>query len=95
MVKNGSKPINDNNSTTEHKNSKRLSDDKLLAKKWKKIDWKQAQKEVNRLKIRISKATKEKKFGIVKRLQYLLAHSFYAKVLSVKKVTTNKGKKTT
>lgn len=87
--------MNDNNSTTEHKNSERLSDDKLLAKKkWKEIDWKQAEKEVNRLQTRIAKATKEKKFGIVKRLQYLLAHSFYAKALSVRKVTTNKGKKT-
>ena len=30
----------------------------------------------------------------MKRLQYLLTHSYYAKVLAVRKVTTNKGKKT-
>ena len=30
----------------------------------------------------------------MKRLQYLLTHSYYAKALAVRKVTTNKGKKT-
>jgi RNA-directed DNA polymerase len=30
----------------------------------------------------------------VKRLQYLLTHSYYAKLIAVRKVTTNKGKKT-
>jgi RNA-directed DNA polymerase len=43
---------------------------------------------------RIAKAVKERKWYLVKRLQYLLTHSFYAKLLAVKNVTKNKGKRT-
>ena len=60
---------------------------------WKGIDWKQAEENVNRLQIRIVKATLEQKWRLVKRLQYLVTHSFYAKAL-VRRVSTNKGKKT-
>ena len=86
--------MNGNNSTTETIVSERLSDSKLLATQWKTIDWKKAEQEVNRLQVRIVKATQEKKWNTVKRLQYLLTHSFYAKALAVRRVTTNKGKKT-
>lgn len=86
--------MNDNNSMTETVISERLSDSKLLAMQWKSIDWKKAEKEVNRLQVRIVKATQEKKWNTVKRLQYLLTHSFHAKALAVRRVTTNKGKKT-
>lgn len=61
---------------------------------WKGIDWKQAEENVNRLQIRIVKATLEQKWRLVKRLQYLVTHSFYAKALAVRRVSTNKGKKT-
>ena len=44
--------------------------------------------------MRIAKAVKENKHGKVKTLQYLLTNSFYAKLLAVKRVTSNKGKKT-
>ncbi|WHH60035.1 reverse transcriptase N-terminal domain-containing protein [Petroclostridium sp. X23] len=50
--------------------------------------------EVNRLQTRIAKATKDNNRNKVKRLQYLLTHSFYAKAFAVRKVTTNKGKNT-
>jgi RNA-directed DNA polymerase len=43
---------------------------------------------------RITKAVKERKWHLVKRLQYLLIHSFYAKLLSVRTVTKNKGRRT-
>ncbi|KAF5415514.1 MAG: hypothetical protein C5S48_05660 [Candidatus Methanogaster sp.] len=43
---------------------------------------------------RITKAVKEHKWHLVKRLQYLLTNSYYAKLLAVKSVTTNKGKRT-
>ena len=86
--------MNGNNSTTETAVSERLPDSKLLAMQWKTIDWKKAEKEVNRLQVRIVKATQEKKWNTVKRLQYLLTHSFQAKALAVRRVTTNKGKKT-
>lgn len=86
--------MNGNNSTTGTIVSERLSDSKLLATQWKTIDWKKAEQEVNRLQVRIVKATQEKKWNTVKRLQYLLTHSFHAKALAVRRVTTNKGKKT-
>ena len=46
------------------------------------------------MQARIAKATQEEKWNTVKRLQYLLTHSYYAKALAVRKVTTNKGKNT-
>ena len=61
---------------------------------WAKINWPEATRYVNRLQVRIVKATEAKKWNLVKRLQYLLTHSFYAKALAIKKVTQNKGKKT-
>ncbi|MCK5849059.1 MAG: reverse transcriptase N-terminal domain-containing protein [Caldisericia bacterium] len=61
---------------------------------WNTINWKQAESYVNRLQIRIVKAVQNENWNLVKRLQYLLVNSYYAKLLSVKRVTTNKGKKT-
>lgn len=84
--------MNDNNSNTAI--AERLSDSKQLEVQWILIDWKQAEIHVNRLQVRIVKATIEKKWNTVKRLQYVLTHSYYAKALAVKKVTTNKGKNT-
>ena len=84
--------MNDNYSMTAQ--AERLSDSKTLEAQWKSIDWEKAETYVNRLQIRIAKATKEKKWNTVKRLQYLLTHSYYGKALAVRKVTTNKGKNT-
>ncbi len=64
------------------------------AKKWVSIDFDKAHREVRRLQMRIAKAVKENKWGKAKALQYMLSRSFYAKVLAVKRVTTNKGRKT-
>ena len=86
--------MNGNHSTTGRKTPERLPDKAALSQQWKSIDWKKAELEVNRLQARIAKATQEKKWNTVKRLQYLLVHSYYAKVLAVRKVTTNKGKNT-
>jgi RNA-directed DNA polymerase len=61
---------------------------------WKKIDWKRAEETVNRIQIRIVKAVESGKNGLVKRLQYLLAHSFFAKALAIKRVTSSHGKST-
>ncbi len=65
-----------------------------VKKTWKTIDWKQAEDHVKRLQLRIVKATQQKKWRLVKRLQYLITHSFYAKALSIKKVISNQGKHT-
>jgi RNA-directed DNA polymerase len=63
-------------------------------RKWHSTDWKAAQSAVRRLQMRIAKAVKEGKRSKTKVLQWLLTHSFYAKVLAVKRVTSNKGRKT-
>lgn len=63
-------------------------------KDWDAIDWQAVQAEVFRLQMRIAKAYREKKYGKAKSLQWLLTHSLSAKLLAVKRVTSNKGAKT-
>lgn len=61
---------------------------------WDSIDWLRCEIAVKKLQARIVKAQKEGRYGKVKALQWMLTHSFYAKALAVKRVTSNKGKKT-
>lgn len=61
---------------------------------WKGIDFARCEQKVRKLQIRIAKAQKARRYNKVKALQHLLVTSFEAKVLAVKKVTTNKGKST-
>lgn len=61
---------------------------------WESIDWNKCEQAVNKLQARIVKAQKAGKYGKVKALQWTLTHSFYAKTLAVKRVTSNNGKKT-
>ena len=61
---------------------------------WKTIDWQTANRNVGRLQARIVKATQGGRWGKVKALQHLLTHSHSAKVLAVKRVTENSGKRT-
>jgi RNA-directed DNA polymerase len=61
---------------------------------WHQINWSKAHSTVRRLQTRIAKATKEGRWGKVKALQHLLTHSFSGKVLAVKRVTENQGKRT-
>jgi RNA-directed DNA polymerase len=63
-------------------------------KPWNAIDWQEAWRQVRRLQMRIAKAVREGKPGRVKTLQWLLTHSRYAKLLAVKRVTSNKGRNT-
>jgi RNA-directed DNA polymerase len=65
-----------------------------LARQWNSIDWKAIKYQVNRLQTQIAKATKDKKWNLVKRLTYLLTHSYSAKLLSVRIITQNRGKRT-
>ena len=62
--------------------------------KWNSINWKKVNIFVKRLQMRIAKAVKEKKFGKVKSLQWILTKSYYAKLLAIKRITSNKGKRT-
>src|SRR6266498_4326817 len=61
---------------------------------WDSINWDWAHLSVLKLQMRIAKATSEGRWRKVKSLQWLLTHSFAAKCLAVKKVTTNRGKRT-
>lgn len=61
---------------------------------WESINWKKAEDYVKKLQMRIVKAQKSGHCNKVKTLQWLLTHSFYAKALAVKRVTSNKGKNT-
>ncbi len=87
----GGKPVNTRNSITSQ-------DEKLvnmqLKDQWNNIDWKEVEKHVNRLQARIAKAVKDGIWYLAKRLQYLLTNSFYAKLLAVRKVNQNRGKRT-
>jgi RNA-directed DNA polymerase len=65
-----------------------------LRDQWNNINWKKVEKHVNRLQVRITKAVKQGKWYLVKRLQYLLTHSYYAKLLATRNPTQNKGKRT-
>ena len=71
-----------------------VSDNSIATINWATIQWEKATEFINRLQLRIAKAVQAKKWNLVKRLQYLLVNSFYAKVLAIKKVSSNKGKKT-
>ena len=68
--------------------------DRDLTRQWESIDWKKVRFYVNRLQTRIAKATREGKWNLVKRLQYLLTHSYYGKLLAVRIVTQNQGART-
>ena len=61
---------------------------------WETIDWSPVEKSVNRLQMRIAKAIREERYGKAKALQWLLTHSWSAKLFAVKRVTSNKGRKT-
>ena len=82
--------MNGISSTTQ--NSEDISD-KELAKQWKKIPLKKVKAFVKRLQTRIAKAVKNGEYRLAKRLQYLLTHSHYAKVLAVKRITKNRGRR--
>ena len=61
---------------------------------WKSIKWKQVEETVRKLQARIVKAQKNKAFRQVKNLRRLLTRSLSARLLAVKRVSTNKGCKT-
>jgi RNA-directed DNA polymerase len=61
---------------------------------WQAIDWQKANRIVRRLQARIVKARQARRWGKVKALQHLLTHSFSSRLLAVKRVTHNPGKRT-
>jgi len=61
---------------------------------WNSTDWKKVEKSVKSLQLRIAKAIREGKQAKAKSLQWMLTHSFQAKLWAVKRITENKGKRT-
>jgi len=75
----------------------RVSDDgasSRAADRWDQADWTHMAAEVKRLQMRIAKAVREGRWGKVKALQHLLTRSHSGKMLAVKRVTENRGKRT-
>ncbi len=64
------------------------------AAEWYAINWLIIHQNVRRLQVRIVQATKAGRWNKVKSLQRLLTHSYSGKVLAVRRVTENTGKKT-
>ena len=61
---------------------------------WDAIKWRPMRKHVLRLQMRIAKATRERRWGKVKALQWLLTHARSAKLLAVRRVVHNAGRRT-
>jgi RNA-directed DNA polymerase len=64
------------------------------AARWSSIDWTRIRRHVSRLQARIVKAVRAGKWHRVRCLQRLLANSLAAKLLAVKRVSSNRGKRT-
>ena len=64
------------------------------AQMWDQTHWSHMEAEVKRLQVRIAKSTGEGRWGKVKALQRLLTRSHSGKMLAVKRVTENRGKRT-
>jgi len=62
--------------------------------KWSAIDWSEIVLQVKQLQFRIAKAIGDGRHNKAKSLQWLLTHSYYAKLLAIKRVTQNAGSKT-
>ena len=61
---------------------------------WEQLDWAEITEEVTRLQARIAKATQAGRWNKVQALQHLLTRSHSGKLLAVKRVTENAGKRT-
>src|SRR5579862_9669710 len=61
---------------------------------WKAIPWMALQEQVRRLQVRIAKAIQLGKYRRASALQWLLTHSRAARLLAVRRVTTNRGANT-
>lgn len=61
---------------------------------WHDVNWRRVNQTVRRMQARIVKATQAKRWNKVKALQHLLTHSQSGKLLAVRRVTENSGKRT-
>src|SRR5260370_23602948 len=65
-----------------------------LKLEWQSVDWKSIERAVRRLQARIVKAVQQGRWNKAKALQHLLTRSASAKLLAVRRVTENDGRKT-
>lgn len=61
---------------------------------WHSINWKQVMQFVGKMQMRIAQAEQEKDFRRVKRLQRNLIRAWQSRALAVRRVTENRGKRT-
>jgi RNA-directed DNA polymerase len=61
---------------------------------WEAIDWALVETFVNKAQARIAKATVKGDMKLVRELQRMFTHSYYAKLWAIRKVTSTKGKRT-
>src|SRR5271157_94719 len=61
---------------------------------WDAVDWRNIERSIGRLQARIVKAVQQKKWNKVRALQHLLTHSASGKLLAIRRVTENNGRKT-
>jgi RNA-directed DNA polymerase len=64
------------------------------AQMWEHANWSRIEAEVKRLQMRIAKAVREGRWGKAQALQRLLTRSHSGKMLAVRRVTENSGKRT-
>ncbi|MYM83965.1 group II intron reverse transcriptase/maturase [Duganella sp. FT50W] len=74
-----------------HTDVSALSD---IPQHWHAVHWRQVERNVRGMQMRIAKATREGKWRKVKALQRMLTRTLSAKLLAVKRVTENRGKRT-
>ena len=65
-----------------------------MSSTWDAVDWRTVEDNVRRLQARIVKAVQQKRWNKVKALQHLLTRSASGKLLAVRRVTENDGRKT-
>lgn len=71
-----------------------IKQSKLKWNTWQMINWKEVESQVFKLQKRIYRASMQANMPQLRKLQKTIVHSFYAKLLAVRKVTQeNKGKK--
>jgi RNA-directed DNA polymerase len=61
---------------------------------WHSIDWKLVMQFVGKAQMRIAQAEQDRDYRRVKRLQRSLVRSWQAKALATRRVTDNRGKRT-
>ena len=67
---------------------------KTAALRWDAIDWQKVEAFINKAQTRIAKAQAAGNRNLVRELQRMLTHSYYAKLWAIRKVTGTRGKRT-